>query len=242
MKIVVTSSGTDLDARVDPAFGRCPTYVFVDTETMQFEAVGDDNADEFKLLGCVGPVGIENALGLDAPPMFSFNWQTTRWETDVLAFATPTFDGAAPVPTSDEVEILYGTHGTTTRTCLTLSALECDFGINWEALYARGCADVEHVARIVQTGARPTVTITPDIAAGYLSDYTAQTVKRLTYIYGTTPGKIVVVDFPRLRISAPPARAEHASQIAATVQFIADEDDALTTTAMGRSPVRITRL
>ena len=39
MKIVVTANGADLDAPVSPVFGRCPTYVFVDTETMQFEAV-----------------------------------------------------------------------------------------------------------------------------------------------------------------------------------------------------------
>jgi predicted Fe-Mo cluster-binding NifX family protein len=39
MKVVVTSNGADLDAPASPVFGRCPTYVFVDTETMQFEAV-----------------------------------------------------------------------------------------------------------------------------------------------------------------------------------------------------------
>lgn len=39
MKVVVTSNGTDLDAPASPVFGRCSTYVFVDTETMQFEAV-----------------------------------------------------------------------------------------------------------------------------------------------------------------------------------------------------------
>jgi predicted Fe-Mo cluster-binding NifX family protein len=39
MRIVVTSTGSDLDAPTSPVFGRCPTYIFVDTETMQFEAV-----------------------------------------------------------------------------------------------------------------------------------------------------------------------------------------------------------
>jgi len=41
MKIVVTANGADLDAPASPVFGRCPIYVFVDTETMQFEAVGN---------------------------------------------------------------------------------------------------------------------------------------------------------------------------------------------------------
>lgn len=39
MRIVVTSNGADLDASASPVFGRCPTYVFVDTESMDFEAV-----------------------------------------------------------------------------------------------------------------------------------------------------------------------------------------------------------
>jgi len=39
MRIVVSANGADLDAAASPVFGRCPTYVFVDTETMVFEAV-----------------------------------------------------------------------------------------------------------------------------------------------------------------------------------------------------------
>ena len=39
MKVVVTANGRDLDASVSPIFGRCPVYILVDTETMQFEAV-----------------------------------------------------------------------------------------------------------------------------------------------------------------------------------------------------------
>lgn len=39
MKIVVTAEGNDLGAPTSPRFGRCPTYVFVETETMAFEAL-----------------------------------------------------------------------------------------------------------------------------------------------------------------------------------------------------------
>ena len=39
MKIVVSAQGENLDAPASPVFGRCPTYVFVDTETLEFEAV-----------------------------------------------------------------------------------------------------------------------------------------------------------------------------------------------------------
>jgi predicted Fe-Mo cluster-binding NifX family protein len=39
MKIVVSAQGNTLDAPASPVFGRCPTYLFVDTDTMEFEAV-----------------------------------------------------------------------------------------------------------------------------------------------------------------------------------------------------------
>jgi predicted Fe-Mo cluster-binding NifX family protein len=41
MKIVVSAQGENLDALASPVFGRCPTYVFVDTETLAFEAVAN---------------------------------------------------------------------------------------------------------------------------------------------------------------------------------------------------------
>lgn len=36
MKAAVCSSGTDLNAPVDPRFGRCANFVIVDTDTMEF--------------------------------------------------------------------------------------------------------------------------------------------------------------------------------------------------------------
>jgi predicted Fe-Mo cluster-binding NifX family protein len=38
MKVVVSAMQEGLDAEVSPVFGRCPVYVFVDTETMEFES------------------------------------------------------------------------------------------------------------------------------------------------------------------------------------------------------------
>jgi predicted Fe-Mo cluster-binding NifX family protein len=38
MKVVVSAMQEGLDAQVSPVFGRCPVYVFVDTETMEFES------------------------------------------------------------------------------------------------------------------------------------------------------------------------------------------------------------
>ena len=39
MRIAVSSTGENLDARVDPRFGRCMTFLIVDTETMEIEPV-----------------------------------------------------------------------------------------------------------------------------------------------------------------------------------------------------------
>ncbi len=37
MKVVVSAMQEGLDAEVSPVFGRCPAYVFVDTDTMEYE-------------------------------------------------------------------------------------------------------------------------------------------------------------------------------------------------------------
>ena len=38
MKVVVSAEGDDLESAVSPTFERCRTYLFVDTETMEYEA------------------------------------------------------------------------------------------------------------------------------------------------------------------------------------------------------------
>jgi len=43
MKIAISASSSDLGASVDPRFGRCPYFLFIDTETMEFEAVENPN-------------------------------------------------------------------------------------------------------------------------------------------------------------------------------------------------------
>ncbi len=46
MSIAVSAEGADLEAAVDPRFGRCTQYVFVDPETLDFEAVINTAAAE----------------------------------------------------------------------------------------------------------------------------------------------------------------------------------------------------
>jgi predicted Fe-Mo cluster-binding NifX family protein len=42
MKIAISSTGKDLHSQIDPRFGRCQYFVFVDPETMEFEALENE--------------------------------------------------------------------------------------------------------------------------------------------------------------------------------------------------------
>jgi len=55
MKLAVSSSGKDLDAQIDPRFGRCSYFLIIETEDMSYEAFGNENA----ALG--GGAGIQSA-------------------------------------------------------------------------------------------------------------------------------------------------------------------------------------
>lgn len=55
MKIAVSASGPELSNPVDPRFGRCTYFLFVDSETMQFEAVENPN------FGSTSGAGIQSA-------------------------------------------------------------------------------------------------------------------------------------------------------------------------------------
>lgn len=55
MKVAVSSSGTSLEALVDPRFGRCPYFLVVETEDMTVDAYPNENA------GLQGGAGIQAA-------------------------------------------------------------------------------------------------------------------------------------------------------------------------------------
>ena len=42
MKIAVTSTGNTIDSPIDPRFGRCQFFIFVDQETMECEAAENE--------------------------------------------------------------------------------------------------------------------------------------------------------------------------------------------------------
>jgi len=54
MRICITSQGDNLDSAVDPRFGRCQYFVIVDTDSLEFEAVGNSN------ISGMGGVGVQS--------------------------------------------------------------------------------------------------------------------------------------------------------------------------------------
>ena len=55
MKVAVSSSGKDLDAHIDPRFGRCAFFAIVDTDDMGLESFANEN------IALGGGAGIQSA-------------------------------------------------------------------------------------------------------------------------------------------------------------------------------------
>lgn len=45
MKICVSSQGDSLESQIDPRFGRCPYFLIVDMDTLEYEAIKNPNID-----------------------------------------------------------------------------------------------------------------------------------------------------------------------------------------------------
>jgi predicted Fe-Mo cluster-binding NifX family protein len=55
MKVCITSTGASLDSEMDPRFGRCQYFLFVDPQSLELEAVENPN------IGASGGAGIQSA-------------------------------------------------------------------------------------------------------------------------------------------------------------------------------------
>jgi predicted Fe-Mo cluster-binding NifX family protein len=55
MKIAISSTGKDLNCQIDPRFGRCQYFIFIDPETMEFEALENEG------LMAMGGAGVQAA-------------------------------------------------------------------------------------------------------------------------------------------------------------------------------------
>jgi predicted Fe-Mo cluster-binding NifX family protein len=114
MKIVITSTGADLDRPSSGKFGRCPMFLFVDTESMEFEAAANPAADasggagiqaaqfvvesgvDAVITGKVGPNAME-VLEAAGMPVYLFGGGSVRQaveqlETGALELATSSED------------------------------------------------------------------------------------------------------------------------------------------------------
>jgi len=54
-KICITSEGDNLDAKIDPRFGRCQYFIIVDTDSLKLEAIKNPNIES------MGGAGIQSA-------------------------------------------------------------------------------------------------------------------------------------------------------------------------------------
>jgi predicted Fe-Mo cluster-binding NifX family protein len=55
MKIAISATGKDLDSQIDPRFGRCQYFIFLDPETMEFEAAENQGS------AAMGGAGVQAA-------------------------------------------------------------------------------------------------------------------------------------------------------------------------------------
>ncbi|MBE9514376.1 MAG: NifB/NifX family molybdenum-iron cluster-binding protein [Dehalococcoidia bacterium] len=55
MKIAISATGASLDAEVDPRFGRCPYFIAIDLDSMEFESLENSN------MAAAGGAGISTA-------------------------------------------------------------------------------------------------------------------------------------------------------------------------------------
>jgi hypothetical protein len=240
LKIALTNAPTDGDnvwnsytSYIDPS----------STTSWQFQALGDDAADIWLALGCVGGFTLGNLLSIQDLPRIAFDLFVASWEKDSGTMAAGSYDGGDLLGTTEGMEIHYQTHANTTRNLISCSALDIVPNITWTPLNARGNADVQHVDRVRMTSVEPTASFTADPSSAFWTTHTAQTDKLLAVMFGRTPGQSWCIELPKIRISAAPQRAEHGEQVATTCNFRAYEDDAGgLSTALALSPFRLHRL
>ena len=86
MKIVVTAQGNNLDAPIDPRFGRCKYFIVVDSETLEF------TAKENPFINASGGAGVQaGQLVLAEKPELIITGRLGPKATSVLAGANVQF-------------------------------------------------------------------------------------------------------------------------------------------------------
>lgn len=70
MKIAVSSTGKSLDSQMDPRFGRCQYFIFVDPETMEFEALENEG---LMAMGGAGVQAVQSIVNKGAKVLITGN-------------------------------------------------------------------------------------------------------------------------------------------------------------------------
>ena len=78
MKVAVSAVGNNLDAQLDPRFGRCQYFIFVDTESMEFDAVPNESANA---MGGAGIQAAQNVANMKAEVVLTGNMGPNAFQT-----------------------------------------------------------------------------------------------------------------------------------------------------------------
>ena len=78
MKIAVSAAGDNLDTQLDPRFGRCQYFIFVDTESMKFDAVLNESASA---MGGAGIQAAQNVADMKAEVVITGNMGPNAFQT-----------------------------------------------------------------------------------------------------------------------------------------------------------------
>lgn len=100
MKIAITAKGKDLEAEVDPRFGRCQYFVLVDSETMEFEALTNESA---MAMGGAGPQAVQFISKYGAEAIITGNLGPNASQA-VNAAGIKAFTGAGGTSVREAVE------------------------------------------------------------------------------------------------------------------------------------------
>lgn len=201
--------------------------------TLQGQLVGEAVADRWFACGIYGPVTFENILQLDEVATCKFEFAVTQWDEDIVAAGcvAGVYDEAYPAGTSSEMDIVVVDENTTTRTLVSMSALDINPNLVWTPHHARGASEHEHCVRVRQTGGAavgsgPTVKMTVDIDSDFVTDWEAKTKKMICAMSGRTAGSAWAIIVPRAQIVQAPERGAHSEMTAYNLSFEACENDA----------------
>ncbi len=78
MKIAVSAAGDNLNAQLDPRFGRCQYFIFVDPESMEFEVIPNESANA---MGGAGISAAQNVANMKAEVVLTGNMGPNAFQT-----------------------------------------------------------------------------------------------------------------------------------------------------------------